>query len=311
MSNLTTQIVIDEAKKIGFNLIGFAPYRPLKEEIQYYKRWINKGYNADMTYLEKNIDKREDVKNILSDAQSVISLGLNYQTNEVHSNQNGYGKISRYAWGKDYHLIMWEKLDELISELKKINTEFEAKSYVDTGPVMDKVWAVNAGIGWIGKHTNLINKEIGSFFFIATIITNHNFEPSPVITDHCGSCTACIDACPTDAIFNAYQLDASKCISYLTIENKGEIPIEFKGKFENWLFGCDICQDVCPWNKKFSTPTNLEEFRPINNNKEIPLNEVLKMTQEEFSRRFKNSPVKRTKLKGLKRNAEFLKLLPE
>jgi epoxyqueuosine reductase len=306
LSNLTTQIVIDEAKKIGFDLIGFAPYRLLKEEIQYYKKWINKGYNADMTYLEKNIDKREDVKNILPDAQSVISLGLNYQTNEVHSNQNGFGKISRYAWGKDYHLIVWKKLDELISELKKIDNSFEAKSYVDTGPVMDKTWAVNAGLGWLGKHTNVINREIGSFFFISTIITNCSFEPSQIVTDHCGSCTACIDACPTDAIFNEYQLEASKCISYLTIENKGEIPIEFKGKFENWLFGCDICQDVCPWNKKFSIATSVNEFFPNNNNKEISLNEVIAMTQDEFSKRFKNSPIKRTKLNGFKRNAKFL-----
>lgn len=306
MANLSNQIVIDEAKKIGFVLIGFAPYRLLKKEIQYYEEWINKGYNADMNYLEKNIDKREDVKNILPDAQSVISLGLNYQTNEVHSNQNGFGKISRYAWGKDYHLIMWKKLDELISELKKIDHNFEAKSYVDTGPVMDKTWAVNVGLGWLGKHTNVINREIGSSFFIATIITNCSFEPSQIVTDHCGSCTACIDACPTDAIFNEYQLDASKCISYLTIENKGEIPIEFKGKFDNWLFGCDICQDVCPWNKKFSITTSVNEFFPTNNNKEISLNEVIEMTQDEFSKRFKNSPIKRTKLNGLKRNAKFL-----
>ena len=179
----------------------------------------------------------------------IITLPENY------SNENDKGKVSRYAWGKDYHLVIWEKLDELETMLKEIDPEFESISYVDTGPVMDKAWAVRAGIGWLGKHTNVINREIGSWFFIATLITNYEFDYSEMITDFCGTCTACIDACPTNAIVQEYVVDANKCISFLTIENKNEIPNEFKGKFDNWIFGCDICQDVCPWNQKFSVDT--------------------------------------------------------
>ncbi|MBX2976673.1 MAG: tRNA epoxyqueuosine(34) reductase QueG [Ignavibacteriaceae bacterium] len=306
MSAITNKIFIDLARNHGFDLIGFADYRLLTNEMNFYKEWINKGFNGEMKYLENNLDKREDVSLIFHDVKSVVSLGLNYQTSFTHSDKPNFGKVSRYAWGKDYHLIIWEKLDILISELKKIDSNFDAKSYVDTGPVLDKVWGVSAGLGWMGKHTNIINKEIGSYFFISTILTNYIFEPSPIVTDHCGSCTACIDACPTDAIINEYQLDASKCISYLTIENKNDIPNVFKGKFENWIFGCDICQDVCPWNKKFSVTCNTVEFNPINGNNEINLLELNSMTKEEFSKKFKESPVKRGKLKGLKRNGEFL-----
>lgn len=306
MSAITNKVFIDLARDHGFDLIGFADYRLLTNEMNFYKEWINKGFNGEMKYLENNLDKREDVNLILPDVKSVVSLGLNYQTPFTHSDKPNFGKVSRYAWGKDYHLIIWEKLDLLITELKKLDNNFEVKSYVDTGPMLDKVWGVNAGLGWMGKHTNIINKEIGSFFFISTILTNHKFEPSPIVTDHCGSCTACIDACPTDAIINEYQLDASKCISYLTIENKNDIPDEFNGKFENYIFGCDICQDVCPWNKKFSVICNTEEFYPINGNNEINLLELNNMTQEEFSKKFKESPIKRGKLKGLKRNGEFL-----
>jgi epoxyqueuosine reductase len=196
-------------------------------------------------------------------------------------------------------------LDELEEELKRIDSKFTSLSYVDTGPVMDKAWAVRSGIGWLGKHTNIINREIGSWFFIANIITDCEFNYSKQIPDFCGSCTACIDACPTDAIIEEYLIDSNKCISYLTIENKGEISPEFKGKFDNWLFGCDICQQVCPWNKKFSVETLINEFHP--QKKELMLDKVLKMKEEEFRAQFIQSPVKRTKLSGLKRNAEFLK----
>ena len=201
-------------------------------------------------------------------------------------------------------MVIWEKLDELENQLKEIDPEFESKSYVDTGPVMDKAWAVRAGLGWLGKHTNVINTEMGSWFFIATLITNYEFNNSSIVTDHCGSCTACIDACPTNAIVDEYILDSTRCISYLTIENKDEIPEDFKGKFDNWIFGCDICQDVCPWNIKFSEVTLEEEFLP--QNKELDVSEILKMNEEEFRTKFSESPVKRTKLKGLKRNANFI-----
>lgn len=231
-------------------------------------------------------------------------MGLIYNTPFDHSNNNELGKVSRYAWGKDYHLIIWEKLDLLENELKSIDPNFKSVSYVDTGPVMDKVWAVKAGLGWMGKHTNIINREIGSWFFIANIICNYEFEYSYTIPDYCGDCTACIDACPTDAIVQPYVVDSNKCISYQTIENKNEIPVELKGKFENWLFGCDICQEVCPWNKKFSITTSLTDFYP--RQKEFTYSEIMQMDEETFKNDFADSPVKRTKLSGLKRNAKFI-----
>jgi epoxyqueuosine reductase len=302
---LTNEIVVQKAKAVGFDLVGFAKAEILKEESEHLKNWLNKNYQAGMDYMSKNFEKRKDVNKILPNAKSVISLGLNYYTPDSYSEEESKGKISRYAWGKDYHLIIWDMLDELQEELKKIDPDFESISYVDTGPVMDKAWAVRAGIGWLGKHTNVINQEIGSWFFIANVITNIEFYYSEQIPDFCGSCTACIDACPTNAIVKDYIVDANKCISYLTIENKKDISEEFKGKFDNWIFGCDICQDVCPWNQKFSLETLINDFHP--QNKELNLDEVVELTEEEFKNRFKNSAVKRAKLSGLKRNASYLK----
>jgi epoxyqueuosine reductase len=302
---ITNEIVVGKAKQIGFDLVGFAKADKLIEETANLKKWLELKYHGDMEYMERNLEKRNDVSKVLPGVKSVISLAVNYYTNEQYSNQKDKGKISRYAWGKDYHLIIWKKLGQLENELKEIDPEFESKSYVDTGPVMDKAWAVKAGLGWLGKHTNVINKEMGSWFFIATVFTNYEFEYSSIITDHCGSCSACIDACPTGAIVEEYLLDSTKCISYLTIENKKEIPDKFKDQFDNWIFGCDICQDVCPWNIKFAEATLNSGFLP--KNKEINLSEITNMSEEEFRERFSESPVKRTKLKGLKRNAIFVK----
>jgi epoxyqueuosine reductase len=302
---LTNEIVIEKAKQVGFDLVGFAKADELKNESKNLKEWLDKDYQAGMDYMDKNFEKRKDVKQILPKAQSVISLGLNYYTPEEYSNQINNGKISGYAWGKDYHLIIWAMLDELENELKNFDPKFESISYIDTGPVMDKAWAVRAGIGWLGKHTNVINREIGSWFFIANIITNYEFNYSVPIPDFCGTCTACIDACPTSAIVQEYVVDANKCISYLTIENKQEISEEFKGKFDNWLFGCDICQDVCPWNQKFPIETLIKDLHP--KNKELNIDEVIEMSEEEFKIKFKTSPIKRAKLNGLKRNASFIK----
>lgn len=304
MPKLTNQIVIEKAKQLGFDLVGFAKAGLLEDETNKLEQWLEKGYQASMGYMEKNINKRKNVKEILPTAKSVISLALNYYTPENYSNANDKGKISRYAWGKDYHLIIWQKLDELETMLKELEPELETLSYVDTGPVMDKAWAVRAGLGWMGKHTNVINPEIGSWFFIATIITNYEFDNSKIITDHCGTCTACIDACPINAIIREYVVDANKCISFQTIENKVEIPTELKGKFDNWIFGCDICQDVCPWNQKFSESTFIREFYPIT--KELTFNEVMELDNQTFKERFAESPIKRTRLKGLQRNAKFL-----
>ena len=301
---LTNEIVTKKAKQIGFDLVGFANAEELTKETSNLEKWLVKKYHCDMDYMKRNFEKRKDVSKILPDSKSIISLAMNYYTDDQYSNQKNKGKISRYAWGKDYHLIIWEKLDELENELKEIDPKFESKSYVDTGPVMDKAWAVRSGLGWLGKHTNVINSEMGSWFFIATLITNYEFENSVIVPDHCGNCTACIDACPTNAIVDEYVLDSRRCISYLTIENKEEIPEDFKGKFDNWIFGCDICQDVCPWNIKFSEETLKKEFR--SQNKELEISEVMKMDEEIFKTKFVESPVKRTKLKGLKRNAKFI-----
>lgn len=311
MPKLTNQIVIEKAKQLGFDLVGFAKADLLEEETEKLQQWLDKGYQVSMSYMEKNLHKRKNVKEILQNAKSIISLALNYYTPENYSNENDEGKtflpsgkVSRYAWGKDYHLIIWQKLDELETILKKLEPELKTLSYVDTGPVMDKAWAVRSGIGWMGKHTNVINPDYGSWFFIATVITNYDFDYSEIITDHCGTCKACIEACPTNAIVQEYVVDANKCISFQTIENKKEIPIELKGKFDNWIFGCDICQDVCPWNQKFSQNTWMKEFHPIV--KELSYDEVMKLDNQTFNERFSESPIKRTKLKGLQRNANFL-----
>lgn len=304
---ITNDIVIQKARSIGFDLIGFAKAEKLVNEVEKLEDWLKLGYQSGMSYMERNIDKRKDVSQILPNAKSIISLTLNYYTHHQHSSDKNKGKVSRYAWGKDYHLIMWEMLENLETELKKINPEFNCKSYVDTGPVMDKVWAVKSGIGWMGKHSNIINREFGSWFFIANIITNIEFDYSSEMPDYCGSCAACIDACPTDAIVSDYVVDSNKCISYLTIENKEDIPKEFHGKFDGWFFGCDICQDVCPWNIKFSEPTFVKDFHPKNKNIEIDLNEIDAMDNEKFKERFSGTPISRAKLKGLKRNAKFLR----
>jgi epoxyqueuosine reductase len=297
--------VIEKAKELGFDLIGFAKAEPLIYERLKLQNWLHLGYQSGMDYMNRNLDKRKDVTFILPEAKSVISLAMNYYTNHHHSNRKEYGKISRYAWGKDYHLIIGEKIELLEEYLEQIDPSFKSISYVDTGPVMDKAWAVRSGIGWLGKHSNVISKEMGSWIFLATIITNYNFDYSNIIPDHCGTCRACIDACPTGAIVEEYVVNSGRCISYQTIENKGEIDKELKGQFDNWLFGCDICQDVCPWNHKFSTVTGEREFEP-SNGIELNLNEVLTYDNEEFKNRFETSPIKRSRLNGIKRNAKFL-----
>lgn len=304
--SLTNNIVVAEAKKLGFDLVGFSSAIELNIETQKLQEWLDKGFHAGMSYLERNIDKRKDIKLILPDAVSVISLGSNYYIDEPFPGKAVSGKVSRYAWGKDYHNILWAKLDQLSIALKNIDPTFETLSYVDTGPVMDKVWAKKAGLGWMGKHSNIINRNFGSWFFISTLITNIKFDESEPVDDLCGKCTACIDACPTNAIMQDYVVDANKCISYQTIENKGEIDGLLKGKFDNWIFGCDTCQDVCPWNIKFSVNTKDPEFTAETNNKELMFEEINQMTDFEFKQRFNQSPIKRAKLKGLKRNAEFI-----
>ncbi|MCP5064243.1 MAG: tRNA epoxyqueuosine(34) reductase QueG [Ignavibacteriae bacterium] len=297
--------IIEKANELGFDLIGFAKYETLEHEVGSLEDWLNNNYQAGMSYMDRNIEKRRDVTNILPNTKSVISLAMNYYVDEKFDAE--LPKVSRYAWGRDYHFTIWEKLDELSSYLSNNIPNFEAKTYTDTGPVMDKAWAVKSGLGWQGKHSNVISREIGSWFFIATILTNQEFETYNIPQqDFCGSCTACIDACPTDAIIQDYIVDANKCISYLTIENKNEISDKFIGKFDNWIFGCDICHEVCPWNNKFSQQTKISDFLDVRN-KTLNFEDIEELSNRKFKQKFKESPLQRSKLKGLKRNWEFLK----
>ena len=305
MPEITNEIIIDKALELGFDLIGFAPAKKLTDNTENLKKWIGENFQAGMKYMEENLDKREDVSLILSGAKSVISLGVNYYTPFNHVNKPNTGKISRYAWGKDYHFLMWEMLEQLESYLRSLDSSFQTKSYVDTGPVMDRVWAEKAGLGWQGKNGNIISKKFGSWIFLATMITNFEFDYNLPEADSCGTCTACIDACPTKAIIADGVIDSNMCISYLTIENKGEIPQQFIGKFNGWIFGCDICQDVCPWNKKFAKETEKDWFKPLSGT-ELPLDMFENLSNRQFNRLFEESPVKRARAKGMRRNAEFL-----
>jgi epoxyqueuosine reductase len=264
--------------------------------------WLVRRYHGTMDWMGRSFEKRVDPRAIVPAAKSVISLAMNYYADVRHSNDPGVGKISRYAWGDDYHLVATPRIQSLLDCIKSENPDIDARIYVDTGPVMDKAWAVKSGIGWLGKHTNVITKEYGSWVFLGEVILDAELEYDEPIADFCGTCRACIDACPTGAIVEPYVLDSNKCISYLTIEHRGEIPGELRPKFENWVYGCDICQDVCPWNS-FQQQTREEAFVPREVNVSPKLEELEHMTGEEFSRRFRRSPVKRTKLEGLRRNA--------
>lgn len=302
------KIIQSLAKKVGFDLVGFAKVEELTEETEKLVMWIENKYHAGMDYLERNLEKRKNVKELFPDANSVISVGLNYYNDEKYSDKLNYGKVSRYAWGEDYHFVMWDMMDELIKLIKHEINVFEGKRYVDSAPVMDKVWAIKSGLGWMGKNSNIINKNIGSYFFIGNIINNLKLDSGNLINDFCGTCTDCIESCPTDAIVSSRVIDSNKCISYLTIENKKEIPDEFIGKFDSWIFGCDICQEVCPWNIKFAVKTKTMRFLK-SENVELNLNDVMNYDNEKFSQKFNRSPIKRAKLSGLKRNAEHLQKL--
>ncbi len=301
-----TELVRKKLFDLGFDLVGFAKADELKLEAEKLKQWINLGYSADMNWISKSFEKRINPKNILPEVKSIISVGLNYyQSNCGKDLPNGAGKISKYAWGKDYHKVIEKKFKLVNKFLDEIQPESKNMFYVDYGPTMDKVWAVRAGLGWLGKHTNVINTSIGSWFFIGTILTSIEFAFDNPIPDMCGDCRICIEACPTQAIVDDYILDSRKCISYQTIENKGEIPFELKGKFEKYIFGCDICQDVCPWNLKFQIETNEVEFasNPI---EYIHKSELENIDEEKFKEKFKGKPVLRAGLKNLKRNFEFI-----
>ena len=288
--------------ELGFSFCGISKAAYLNDEAKNLKSWLNNDFHAGMKYMENHFEKRLDPRLLVENAKSVITVLLNYYPGKEIPTENNF-KISKYAYGKDYHFVVKEKLklflEKIISQTGKIN----ARTFVDSAPVMDKVWAEKSGLGWIGKNTCLINKNFGSFFFIGNIILDVELEYDKATTDHCGNCTTCIDACPTSALSSAYKLDANKCISYLTIENKGELPENLKDKFNDWIFGCDICQDVCPWNKK-AKKHNIPEFEPLEELINMTKEKWQNLTKEEFNKLFKNSSVKRTKYSGLKRNIE-------
>lgn len=300
--NKNTQIIKKLALEAGFDFCGISKAEFLEEEARNLENWLSKNYHGKMAYMANYFDKRLDPRLLVEGAKSVITVILNYFPEEELP-ENEY-KISKYAYGTDYHFVIKDKLKIILQGIQEQIGEVDARIFVDSAPVMDKAWAKKSGLGWVGKNSNIINRKIGSFFFIGEIICDLELESDGPIKDYCGSCTACIDACPTDAIIEPYKVDGSKCISYLTIELKDQIPDEFKGKMENWAFGCDICQDVCPWNS-FAKPNKTIEFTPKESLKEFK--DWEEITQEIFSTLFKNSPIKRTKLDGLKRNINFIK----
>lgn len=300
-----SSIIKQEAKRLGFDFCGISKAEFLEDEAPRLESWLKNGMHGKMEYMENHFDKRLNPTLLVDDAKSVVSLLYNYYPKQTQNPDAP--KISKYAYGSDYHDVIKEKLIEFLNTLKEKIGDVNGRAFVDSAPVLDKAWAKKSGLGWIGKNANLINKQQGSFFFIAELIIDIELEYDGPIQDYCGTCTKCIDACPTEAIVEPFIVDGSKCISYLTIELKDSIPNEFKNKMSNWAFGCDVCQDVCPWNR-FSIPHQEPEF--INQTGLLNLNndEWHELTVETFNNIFKKSAVKRTKYKGLKRNLEFIKL---
>jgi epoxyqueuosine reductase len=303
MHSHNTSIIKAKAKELGFMFCGISKADFLEEEATKLENWLKEGKNGKMDYMSNHFDKRLDPRLLVDDAKSVVSLLLNYFPDKAQN--EAAPKISKYAYGEDYHFVIKDKLKELFQFIQDEIGEVGGRIFVDSAPVMDKVWAVKSGLGWMGKHTNVIHPKNGSFFFIAELILDLELECDGPIQDYCGTCTACIDACPTEAIVQPYVVDGSKCISYLTIELKDAIlPNEFKNQMDNWMFGCDVCQDVCPWNR-FSKPHSEPRFNPQENLLNMNKSDWQDLTQEIFSELFKNSAVKRTKFSGLTRNINF------
>ena len=296
-------IVKEIALDLGFSYCGISKADFLSEEADHLETWLKRGYQGKMSYMERHFDKRLDPRKLVPGAQSVISLLYNYAPQKDQTYQAPY-KIARYAYGKDYHFVIKDKLAEFMNRMKAGIGRIEGRVFVDSAPVHERAWASKSGLGWVGKNTLLINKDSGSYFFLAELIIDLKLESDGPIKDYCGTCTRCIDACPTDAISEPYVVDGSRCISYLTIELKDEIPAEFSDKMEGWAFGCDICQQVCPWNR-FSTPHNEPQFAP-QGWEELSKTAWEEMTEVVFGNVFKKSPINRTKFKGLQRNISFI-----
>ena len=298
-----TQLIKQLAPQYGFDYCGIAKAEVLNEDAFRLERWLNQGMHGSMKYMENNFDLRVDPTRLVPGAKSVITLLKNYYPAEISEN-----KISKYAYGNDYHEVIKTSLTKMIFELQEKIGQFQGRGFVDSAPVLERSWAQKSGLGWIGKNGNLITKQGGSFFFIATLIVDIDLNyDDPFAKDFCGSCKRCVDSCPTDAILPDKTVNGSKCISYFTIELKDEfIPEEMKGKFENWMFGCDVCQDVCPWNR-FSKPHHEDAFQPLHEVLNFTSKDWEELSEEAFKKIFKNSPISRAKFKGIKRNLAFLK----
>jgi epoxyqueuosine reductase len=299
-----THLIKSLAAELGFSYCGVSKAEFLKDEAPQLEEWLKRGYQGKMSYLENYFDKRLDPTLLVPGAKSVISLLYNYYPEKDLATESDL-KIAKYAYGEDYHFVVKDKLKILFERLQEQVGDIQGRVFVDSAPVMERAWAKKSGLGWIGKNSLLLNKASGSFFFLAEIILDLELEYDGPVKDYCGTCTACMDACPTDAIAEPYVVDGSRCISYFTIELKEEIPSSVKGKFENWIFGCDICQDVCPWNR-FSKPHQEARFNSNPQLGSMKENEWKEITEDVFQNVFKNSPVKRTKLEGLKRNIRFV-----
>jgi len=297
-------LIKQEALRLGFQQCGISKAGFLEEEAPRLERWLNANMHGQMGYMANHFDKRLDPTKLVDGAKSVITVLLNYYPEETQKDPTA-PKISKYAYGNDYHHVIKGKLRKLVEYINEEIGEVDGRAFVDSAPVMDKAWAAKSGLGWIGKNANLINPKSGSFFFIGELILDIKLEADTTITDYCGTCTACIDACPTDAIVDPYVVDGSKCISYFTIELKDAIPTEMKGQFDNWAFGCDVCQDVCPWNR-FSKSHSEPAFNPHPEMLDMTKKDWEELTEDVFKKVFQKSAVKRTKFSGLKRNIGFL-----
>lgn len=303
-----SEIIKLKSEELGFHKTGIVRVASLPEEEYRLRKWLANEFHGEMQWLEREPEKRADPTLLFEGAKSIVVVALNYFTPHEHEEDSNKGKVSRYAWGDDYHDVLKGKLRELLAFIKSENEAAEGKICVDTAPIMDKVWAARAGLGWIGKHSNLITKEYGSWVFLGEILLDIELDyDTEIVADHCGTCTACLDACPTSAIVAPYTVDSRKCLSYATIELRApDFPEEITENLNGWLYGCDICQDVCPWNR-FEKPTEEKRFEPREGNVTADLDEILALSPEKYAERFRRSAMKRTKLAGLQRNASALK----